>query len=456
MNELTEYLYTYFDEVEPKEFYRNIFSKGQLQEKGKEHYGDGKFNGIIIEVTEEKYKTEKGKERVIAKRHTLTDDLDKIDEVCGRDNFCLMSAMDYIGKTRDSSNAKNMYALVVEIDGVIIRDGKPWGIMNLFKQIEVAERVPRPTYIVSSGSGLHLYYVFEKPIYLYKNVYKQLEVYKHELTRLLWNDMVTTLVGNQVQYEPICQGFRVVGTRTKSNDLTIRARAFETGKKVTMEYLNSFVNDEFKVKEFTYKSELTLLQAQKKYPEWFKKKIIDKDSTNATWICNRAVYDWWKRKIKEGASCGHRYWCLRVLSMYGAKCEIDEKEVENDVFSYLDFMDRMTEGEFSSFTEDDCLAALEGYDSCWKTYPIDKIVEKTGIPIQKNKRNGRKQELHMKIISGTRDILYPNGSWREGNGRKPKKDIVAQWRADNPNGKKSQCHRDTGLSRVTIDKWWNS
>lgn len=51
-----------------------------------------------------------------------------------------------------------------------------------------------------------------------------------------------------------------------------------------------------------------------------------------------------------------------------------------------------------------------------------------------------------------RDINNPN--WRDGNGRKPKKDIVLEWRKENPDRKKIECHRDTGLNRATIDKWW--
>lgn len=34
MNAITEYLSQYFDELEPKEFYRVIFPKGELDEKG--------------------------------------------------------------------------------------------------------------------------------------------------------------------------------------------------------------------------------------------------------------------------------------------------------------------------------------------------------------------------------------------------------------------------------------
>ena len=33
---------------------------------------------------------------------------------------------------------------------------------------------------------------------------------------------------------------------------------------------------------------------------------------------------------------------------------------------------------------------------------------------------------------------------------------VLTWRTEHPNGKKIECHRDTNLSRVTIDRWWNT
>ena len=122
MNLLTKYLETYFDEVTYKDFYRDIFPVGVLQCKGKDYYGDRKYNGIIVEVTDEKLNS--GKPKVL--RHTLTDDLEKLDEVVSRDNFCLMSPISYAGKTRDSSMARELYALAFDLDGIQtrIKDGE--------------------------------------------------------------------------------------------------------------------------------------------------------------------------------------------------------------------------------------------------------------------------------------------------------------------------------------------
>jgi len=34
--------------------------------------------------------------------------------------------------------------------------------------------------------------------------------------------------------------------------------------------------------------------------------------------------------------------------------------------------------------------------------------------------------------------------------------IVKAWRASHPDGSKNACERETGLSRVTIIKWWDA
>ena len=127
MNYLTKFLSKSYDEVTYKEFYRDIFPKGSFQKKrlSEDDYGEGqqgKFNGIIVEVFNERYDT--GKLKV--HRYTLTDDLEKLDEVVGRDNFCLMSPISYAGKTRDSKNARELYALAFDLDGIQTRmkDGR--------------------------------------------------------------------------------------------------------------------------------------------------------------------------------------------------------------------------------------------------------------------------------------------------------------------------------------------
>ena len=51
-----------------------------------------------------------------------------------------------------------------------------------------------------------------------------------------------------------------------------------------------------------------------------------------------------------------------------------------------------------------------------------------GISVPPNKRNGRKQVIHLERARAVQKIDYPNGEWRDGNGRKPKNQIVYKWK----------------------------
>ena len=87
---------------------------------------------------------------------------------------------------------------------------------------------------------------------------------------------------------------------------------------------------------------------------------------------------------------------------------------------------------------------------------IEFISEKTNIRIERNKRNGRKQDQHLKIARFTRDLNYddPNG-WINKEGAPTKQSIIQKWRLKHPDGKKADCIRDTGLTKPTVYKWWN-
>lgn len=444
--DINQYLETYCEEVSPKEFYRDIFPDGELEKRGE--YIDGKYTGIAISVNDESKKV---------KRFSVTNDLEVIDELCSCNDFCLMSPISYAGKARKSENARFLYALAIDLDGIKQDDykGVPVGLYTLFYQFDghgPSNYLPLPTYIVSSGTGLHLYYVFEKPIPLFKNIVKQLEIYKKRLTWQLWTQGVSTL-SKKVQYESLFQGFRVVGTITKNGN---RARAFllDSGKKVTMEYMNQFVPEEYRIKSFTYKSKMTLAEAKKKYPEWYDRRI-EKGGAKGTWTCKRDLYDWWKRKLEEGATDGHRYWCVQTLAIYAMKAGIPREELEADAFGYIELLHSRGERDDNPFTTNDVLKALESYNVGYMTYPIDTISDRTGIKIEKNKRNGRKQAIHLARARAVQALDYPQGEWRNKDGRPKALQIVNGWRIENPNGKKIDCHRATGLSRPTVDKWWD-
>lgn len=437
MIDISNALQSSFDEVHYMDFYRDIFPVGELEEKGV--YEVGKYTGIAVTV-------KKGADRT--KRYTVTDDLDVISDMAETNDFCLMSPISYAGKSRKSQNARFMYALAIDLDGVETLNQWQFLMTQIEKGHEMLRFVwglPRPTYLVSSGTGIHIYYVFEKPIPMFKNIVEQLEVLKRRLTWQAWTQGASSLHDN-VQYESLFQGFRVVGTITKTGG---RCRAFKTGEKVTVEYLNKYVPEEYQVKNFAYKSDLSLEKAKEKYPEWYQRRVVE-NRPRQTWKCKKDLYNWWIRKLSGGAEQGHRYWCIMTLATYAKKCGVSREELERDAYGLIPLMN--TKGD--KFTEDDVMHALEAFSDSYITYPIDTIVNRTGIPIEKNKRNGRNQAQHLQLARGIRQIKGSMGEVVSGGGRPDKKKIIEEWRKAHPEGTPKDCIADTSVSKNTVYKWW--
>lgn len=445
-----------FKEVEPKYFYRQVFQH-HLDVSGA--FTKGKYAGIACEITKEK----KGKKTVV-KRYTITDDLDTIDELLKSENFIIISPIGYIGKSRKTENATRMYAFAIEIDDLRVSDdGRPVGLNDLLHHFDI-DLLPTPNYIVCSGNGVHLYYVFEQPLILFDNVKKSLDKFKKALTPYFWNQYVTKdYKMENIQFESPFQGFRMAGGVTKAGE---RTRIFEISTHpIAIEELNRYAV-KFGKKEcqidIAYESELTLAEAKEAYPEWYERRVVN-GQKKGSWECKRDLYEWWKRRISEGASVGHRYYCLLMLSIYAIKCgrNVTEEELIQDAYSFLDQFDELSDNDINRFTEDDVMDALQAYyDKDLVTYPINSIAYHSAIKIKKNKRNFRKKSDHIKMVNATRkfkrDVLgedeYKNNGRPQGSSKQ--KDIVIHWRMGHPSGTPKQCMEETGISKNTVYRWW--
>lgn len=452
MNIVAQELARQFEEVPAMEFYRDIFPDGELDEVDK--LTPGRYTGIAVEITNEK----RNSKRVI-RRYTVTDDLDMIDQLQYSENFCILAPISYAGKSRVSRNARFMYALVVELDNLIINKKKEQiGLKSLIKQwSDQVHWIPRPTYLVASGTGVHLYYLFKNPVSLFPNVVKSMEKYKRELTKMVWNRHVTvSYTDENIQQESIFQAFRMVGTVTKLGD---RVQAFRTGERVTVSYMNNFVTKlEYRHDcgmEEVYKSRLTKAEAKEKYPDWYENRIVC-GKPKGHWICKRELYDWWKRRIREEARVGHRYYCLMMLAIYAVKCDIDRQEIEDDCLELMEEFEKLTDREDNHFTEKDVLDALQSFeDKGLITYPVNSIANRSGLEIPKNKRNYRKQTVHLRIARATLAIMNDEQG-KAVQGRHSREKIVREWRELHPNGRKADCIRETGLAKHTVYKWWKT
>lgn len=439
---IRNYLDTYFDSIEPIEFYKQIFSKRDLAVKGQQE--TGLYNGIALELLPV------AEDQINAKHYLITQDFEVLHDLLKSDNFIIISPVSYIGMSRKSANARYIYAIAIDLDGI----KELHYLTDLFYQIK-NEVLPKPTYIVSSGTGLHLYYQLDAPVPCYPENITGLSILKKELTRKIWNKY-TTAYYDKPQYESLFQGFRLVGGITKAGD---RTQAYISGDVVSIEYLNSFVlpalRFEKKKKAKNNKNHLSLEQAKAKFPDWYENRIVQ-EKEKGHWQCSTKVYDWWLDRIKFETTLGHRYFCIMILAIYAKKCGISKEQLEKDAFGLVTLFDIMTDSDDNHFTREDVLSALEMYNDSYFTFPIDTIVSLTNINIKKNKRNYRKQADHLEISRFIQSKTYSDSDWRNKDGRPTKEQEVKEWRLNNPDGSKAECNRQTGMSRTTIDKYWNN
>lgn len=446
-------------EVTPMEAYTDIFKLGEgYIQRSDEPSGEFKANPIGYYRDKD---ADHGHFRVFFE-DTFEETLKELQEATG---LSLLNGITYFGRKNVQDHASKMFAMIFDLDGVTEKT-----LNAFFSGAIFGNAYPFPNYIALSGHGVHLYYVFEEPISLYPYTKIQLKDLKFALTERLWNPYTST--EEKVQHQGINQGFRALGAETKENSTESRVRVFRVNTQpFTLNQLCEYVPDEYRVdQEMLWKeSKYTLAQAKRKFPEWYQKVVVEGDKSPTYWdIAGKvngedpfALYHWWMRQIRIGASYRHRYFSIMALAIYGAKNDVPEEQVRQDAFGLVPFLNSLNPDE--PFTEGDCEVALECFDARYKTFPIKDIEKITGIPIPRNKRNGRKQSLHLRLARATRDILCEErgkSDWREGAGR-PKGSGTAQakvaaYRAEHPEVSVTEVARALNISRPTVYKWWDA
>ena len=443
--------YFQYTEINVYKFFELIYSRndemplGECEGASQEHQNH-KYHGIATEILKDR-----------ARHFMIFNDLNFLEEIKDRE-FVITSPISYIGRNRTAKNSRFLYAFAIDLDGV----GKQQ-IEDIFYQYK-NEVMPKPNIIVSSGNGLHLYYILEKPIALFDNIKILLKRFKYGLIDLVWNSYTSSV--KKRQYQGIFQGFRIPETKTKFGEV-VRAFYLENSELYTIEKLNHWVTGRRKLvdteidiinKALYIPKKLTLKEAKEKYPDWYERRIIKGDKSRKKWHIKRDLYDWWKRTITDNEKVveGHRYFCIMSLAMYGLKCDIPYEEVKSDAYSFLEEMESKTGNQDNHFTEEDIEDALKAYKESYMTFPRKDIEIVTGILIPPNKRNYQKQKDHLEEIRMIRDLRMKRQGkkWTDNNGRKSKKDEVISYLLFNQNATKYKCIKETGLSKPTVYKYW--
>ena len=437
-----------YPEVSPHDFYRELFPTGSLQQEP----GDGKGNIIATQIRP----SGKGRTR----QWVIDDSLKMLDKVIG-DRFGLIPPISFYGKSHTKENAHELFAVVVDVDYV----GKQQ-LKNLLKQFGNGVQL-RPTYLVSSGKGVHLYYFLQEPVQLYRNREEVLAELKEAFIRRLWND-TSSIRPDSPDITGIYQGFRCVGSQSKLGaDFPVKAYKLSENR-YTLEDIKASIPS-CKVdlaplyEKPRRKSTVTLEEAKELYPEWYEKRIVQGEpkqkskKQGGTWVCNEALYEWWKRKITEEVKAGGRYFSIMALCSYGLKCGISEQKIRRDAYAFLDHLESLTEDEDNHFSRadvKDALRALKGDRKRLSTIASREWIEdNTKVTIPANKRNYRKQEAHLYLARRKKEDMKVIGEVVK-EGRPTAERTVREWQESHPAGKKADCIRETGLAKHTVYKWW--
>lgn len=439
-------------EVTALEAYSDIFRLGDEQHKRIQYYGEEAETRDLVAnpIAYCKNETDRcGQFRVL-----FFDTFEKELARAQQFDFSIVSGLSYFGRRNVLKHASKLFAFIIDLDG--LTDTKFTNFLYGCYAAAKFKVYPLPNYIVLSGHGAHLYYVMQEPISLYPEAKKRLRRFKYALIERIWNRYTSE---QEPQMQGISQGFRVIGGKTKIPGY--RSRVYRlNAQHWTLERLNEFVPEAERISP----AEMASWQvhkkiqngkdvAKEKWPEWYQRRVVQ-GLQRKSWCCNRRLYEWWIKKIHEGATNGHRYFCIMCLAIFAVKCGISREELEKDAGELQPLLNSLSADD--PFTMKDVTSALRCYDSKYATFPRETIAKISGIPIPAKKdRKGFTKAQRVKIMTDKRNVIYPNDTWRNKCGAPEKHEIVLEWQAAHPDGKKSDCEKETGLSRHTVLKWWN-
>ena len=476
---------------DPLAFYRDIFPEGFLQERwgddGKRSEFDGKPNAIALKFGPKTRKQlVKGKkvDVPVIERFTVTDDLEGVSALVkasiAENAPVYMAPVSWYGRNNKAANARFLHAFAVDLDGMT--PGKLGSVLKQMRNghdsgLDKHASMPQASYIVMSGRGLHLYYLLDRPVPLIPAVVPFLQQLKRRLTDVVWTDYTSEDGNEGRQYQGIYQGFRMPGTTTRLNGYGVDAKdvskyealAFmyapdgaSEPRRVTLDYLVDYCGirgkeipgELYRILE-TKGGRTPLAEAKEKWPDWYERRVVQGEEKTG-YDTNRGAYESWLARVNDEAVVHGRYFAVLALVAYAAKCNVPLKELERDAYGLVPKLDGLSDEPGNRFTDYDVSCALAAYGSnelrFWKN---EDMCRRAKIAPHANKRNGRPQALHLEGARAIQEINdKANGTcWRDGNGRKPKRDEIRAYAAEHPDASHAAIAKALGVSRTTVIKW---
>ena len=132
--------------------------------------------------------------------------------------------------------------------------------------------------------------------------------------------------------------------------------------------------------------------------------------------------------------------------------------MEKDALEFVPLLESLTTRADNHFEPEHALAAISSYgDGIIHKLTVERIERRTKIDIPRNKRNGRDQSQHLKVMRAIQSVTDPDGLWRNKKGRPvgsgTKEQIIKDFAEEHPEMSHSEIARALGISRPTVIKW---
>lgn len=311
----------------------------------------------------------------------------------------------------------NVYAFVIDLDGV-----SPADLRVLLKR-EIT-KFP-PSYIVNSGQGVHIVYMFTVPVAGYT---KRKKVLKQAIKALAGLFKVKTYSYKVDPTATLVHPYRVVGSRTK---LGQTAKAYKVGEKREVVEMLKLLNIDTYLFEKHEKKQTT------------QRKARSYNNEVAVLPTGRVrFYDSTYERVRHEVDEGHRYLSLFALAIIAYKCRIPRAQIEEDIGDLVDLFNQKE--HVKRVRENEIEKAMMGYSQKFVKVNSYTLEEYLGFTFHRStKRNGLKQREHLLIARAVKDAR-----------QKATKEIqMKRYLQEKPEASLKQIEEDLGWSRRTIVKY---
>lgn len=406
------------------------------------------FPGVdqLMVITTERTDNEKG--------FQLMDVDDLMDYQAFRSDVCVAPAT-FINGRYSLACCKDIHALVIDLDGLeadvldaVICNGSIGG------------NIPLPTYIVNSGYGVHLYYVFKQPVPYYHANRKPLKTMYDRICHFTKKGIAA-----KTDRHAITQPFRFPGGQTKIGQT---ATAWQSGEKWSVAQLGRRLGVDVIEMDLAPRPLLPQREYHEAREKWREQQAEGKPkrAKKREWISplegNVGFYRSCLHRCYEETEEGHRQKSMFALSIVAYKVRtIDKQTLQADLADLL--LHYNTIGKRMRLSE--IKKAMGGFQSKYDRTSSQRLEELFGWEFRRSwkerKEKGGEILSHYEqreLARFKRDMKMrrEGRKWTDGNGRKSKEQVVQAWRRAHPEGKPKDCIRDTGISKNTVYKWWNT